>query len=164
MKKEDIAFNSNMELLTNPTPRVPICLCLDVSGSMHGETINELNKGVSLFFDAIRRDEIALYSAEIAIVTFGYTVECVRDFAGLTVDATIPVLEAEGTTPMGEAVNLALQKLTERKQAYKNTGVDYYQPWLVLMSDGEPNGNTLELQKAKQDPRGIDLGYLGVHR
>lgn len=150
MKKEDFAFLRNQDLINNPTPRVAICLCLDVSGSMHGDAIRELNKGVSLFFDAIRRDETAMYASEIAIVTFGYSVECVRDFSSLTVDSDVPVLEAEGTTPMGEAVTLALDMLNRRKQDYKRSGVDYYQPWLVIMSDGEPNGNAALLKKAKQ--------------
>lgn len=28
--------------------------------------------------------------------------------------------------------------LEHRKEEYKNAGVDYYQPWLVIMTDGEP--------------------------
>ena len=39
---------------------------------------------------------------------------------------------------MGEAVEMALDLLDKRKNEYKNNGVDYYQPWLVLMSDGGP--------------------------
>ena len=33
------------DLVENPTARVPVCLCLDVSGSMSGDPINELNCG-----------------------------------------------------------------------------------------------------------------------
>ena len=51
---------------------------------------------------------------------------------------------------MGQAVNLALDKLQVRKDDYKNNGVDYYQPWLVLMSDGSPNGDYSELERAKE--------------
>ena len=49
---------------------------------------------------------------------------------------------------MGEAVNLALDLLEHRKEEYKEKGVDYYQPWLVLMTDGEPNGDKVELSSA----------------
>lgn len=31
------------DLVNNPTPRIPICLCLDVSSSMDGAPISELN-------------------------------------------------------------------------------------------------------------------------
>lgn len=148
---EEFDILRNEDLVNNPTPRVAVCLCLDTSGSMEGEPIDELNKGVELFFESIKEDETALYAAEIAIITFGDRgVNCIRDFASLTVEPDVPRLQASGSTPMGEAVNLALDKLQVRKDDYKNNGVDYYQPWLVLMSDGSPNGDYSELERAKE--------------
>ena len=99
------------DLVNNPTARVPVCLCLDTSASMAGEAITELNKGIKLFYDAIRKDETAFYSAEISIVTFGTKAKCVTDFSSLQVQTTPPKLKASGKTPMGEAVKLALNML-----------------------------------------------------
>lgn len=132
------------DLFDNPTPRVPIVLCLDCSGSMMGEPIKELNAGVRTFYQAINEDEIARFSAEICIVTFG-PVQLEADFATLDVRPQPPVLSASGNTPMGEAVKLSLDSLERRKELYKESGVDYYQPWLVLMTDGKPYGGSLEL-------------------
>lgn len=162
------------DLVNNPTPRVPICLCLDTSGSMGavegdciktGETIyedgriwnivtggtsriDELQKGVEAFYRAILEDEVAVYSAEICIVTFNSKATCLVDFASIERQKNIPQLCSSGETAMGEGVNLALNLLEQRKQEYKDKGIDYYQPWLVLMTDGEPNGNIEELKKA----------------
>jgi len=153
------------DLVNNPTARVPVCLCLDTSGSMSsgssflgglfggnsgsGSTpIDELNEGVKLFYNAIRDDETAMYSAEIAIVTFGGYVKLVQDFANIERQPNIPTFTAIGDTPMGEAVNLALDCLEKRKQEYKDKGVDYFQPWLVLITDGAPNGSSSELDRA----------------
>lgn len=137
------------DLVNNPTARVPVCLCLDISGTMDGDPIRELNEGVKLFYDAIKEDEVAAYSAEISIVTFGGTsAVCMTDFASLQLQPNPPVLSASGLTPMGEAVNMGLDLLESRKQEYKDAGVDYYQPWLVLMTDGIPNGNPDELKRA----------------
>ena len=44
-------------------------------------------------------------------------------------------------TCMGEGLSLGLYLLEKRKAQYKATGVDYYQPILVVMSDGHPNGD-----------------------
>lgn len=136
------------DLVNNPTARVPVCLCLDTSGSMSGMPIDELNEGVRLFYDAIREDETALYSAEVSIVTFGGNAQCIVDFASLEVQPNAPTLFANGMTPMGEAVNMGLDLLEQRKEEYKDRGVDYYQPWLVLMTDGAPNGDSSELSRA----------------
>lgn len=145
---ENNALLRQEDLVNNPTARIPVCLCLDVSGSMNGEPIKQLNEGVRLFYDAIREDETALYAAEICIVTFGNEVECIEDFANIERQENINVLFANGMTPMGEGVNLALDLLEKRKQEYQDKGVDYYQPWLVLMTDGTPNGVRSELERA----------------
>ena len=49
-----------------------------------------------------------------------------------------PTFSADGFTPMGEAVELALDMLEERKQVYSDTAGTYKQPWLILMTDGYP--------------------------
>lgn len=125
------------ELVENPSARVPICLVLDVSGSMSGAPIRELQEGVEMFFDAVRADEVAQYAAEIAIVTFGGRANKALDFFAIS-RQEIPSLEATGDTPMGQAVVLALDLLEARKTEYRNAGVDYFQPWMVLMTDGQP--------------------------
>jgi|SRR5690606_1270396 len=127
----------DQDLIDNPSARVPVCLVLDTSGSMSGDKIDELNRGVQLFFNEVREDEMASLSAEISIITFGGTVQQVVEFANIE-NQTVPNLTPTGRTPMGEAVNLALDVLEARKKTYASLGVDYYQPWLVLMTDGAP--------------------------
>lgn len=157
---EEIKMDNNLlvrleDLVNNPTARVPVCLCLDTSGSMFGMPIDELNEGVRLFYEAIREDETALYSAEVSVVTFGGNAQCIADFASLELQPNAPTLTADGMTPMGEAVNMGLDLLEQRKDEYKDRGVDYYQPWLVLMTDGAPNGDSAELSRAIN--RTVDL-------
>ena len=156
-------MNTNMliqrqtDLVNNPSARIPVCLCLDTSSSMGGDPIRELNEGVRLFYESLKEDEVAFSAAEIAIVTFGNEgVKCLADFAGLGICPDPPELYASGMTPMGEAVNLALDLLEGRKAEYRKNGVDYYQPWLVLMTDGGPNGSYHELQRAKERTRTLE--------
>ncbi|MDO4437338.1 MAG: VWA domain-containing protein [Coriobacteriaceae bacterium] len=156
------------DLFDNPTPRVPVALCLDCSGSMTGEPIEELNRGVKTFYDAVNADEIARFSAEVCVVTFG-PVQLEADFATLDTRPKAPVLSASGATPMGEAVELALDCLDQRKKEYRNSGVDYYQPWLVLMTDGRPYGGstaTLDAQvnrvRALVDARKLTVFPIGI--
>ncbi len=130
------------DLVTNPNARVIICLVLDTSGSMKGAPISELNKGVQAFFDAIRNDEVASMSAEIAIVTFGQEAKVLIRFKNIE-KQKVPVLKARGETIMGGGVTMALDLMESRKQEFRRAGVDYYQPWMVLMTDGRP-GDKIE--------------------
>ena len=126
---------SDAELADNPTARVPICVLLDVSQSMAGDPIRELNEGIKLFIDEILSDDMTRYSADIAMLTFGGVVKKVFDFGSIE-DQEVPEFKAYSTKPMAKAVLEALEMLEERKKAYKDNGVDYFQPWLVLMTDG----------------------------
>ena len=137
-----LAFDvAESDLVENPTPRVPVALCLDTSGSMEGQPIRELADGVNLFFESVKRDEIARYSAEIAVVSFSDgDARKHTDFASVERQDTVE-FQACGTTPMAKGVSMALDLLEERKAEYRKAGVDYYQPWLILMTDGAPTEN-----------------------
>lgn len=125
------------DLIENPTPRCPCLLVLDTSASMDGAPIHELNAGVAQFLREVQADEIAACAVELGIITFGGRVETALALQGVG-ELTPPVFPARGDTPMGDAVTRALDALEQRKQEYRHNGVSYYQPWLVLMSDGAP--------------------------
>lgn len=126
------------DLIENPSPRCAVALVLDTSASMGGAPIQQLNEGVQLFIDSVQRDDIARWSVDLAVYTFGGRARCLQDFVGIEqIGGVVPML-ANGDTPMGAAVDMALNDLDARKRAYRDAGVPYYQPWLVLISDGEP--------------------------
>lgn len=128
----------NTDLIENPSTRCACMLVLDTSASMNGAPINELNAGLELFLEAVRDDEMAAYSVDLGILSVGQKVTEIMPFTtACSIETFIP-LQANGSTPLGQAVQLALKKLDERKQEYKKNGVAYYQPWMVIISDGEP--------------------------
>lgn len=150
------------ELVENPTARLPVCLVLDTSASMTGAPITELQEGVNTFFAQLLADDVAKYSAEVAVVTFGGNVDMVVDFAAVT-RQTVPSLTAGGMTPMGEAVEKALELLRTRKEEYKRAGVDYYQPWLVIMTDGAPTDNISKASRLVDElVRGKKLAVFAI--
>lgn len=132
------------DLAENPSARVPIALCLDTSYSMAGDPISELSEGVKTSYASIFDDEVARFSAEIAIVTFGGEARLRAEFGPVERRPEI-AWSASGRTPMGEAVRLAMNELDSRKRHYRSAGVDYFQPWLVLMTDGMPTDDWEEI-------------------
>ena len=64
------AEDRNLDV-TNPAPRCPVVLLLDVSGSMEGEPLKELNAGVQQFFRETSDDETASMSVEAEVITYG---------------------------------------------------------------------------------------------
>ena len=125
------------DLIDNPSPRCACMLVLDVSHSMEGQKIAELNEGVRQFIHEVKKDDFAKYSVELGVITFGGDVDTIIDFGPLE-QITWEDLSVNGNTPMGKAVNAAIDSLEKRKQEYRESGNSYYQPWLVLMTDGAP--------------------------
>lgn len=156
---------------------LPICLCLDTSGSM-GYTVggrltgeHAVVEGVSRpvveggisrieilqecldkFCRAVCEDELARVTAVVSIVAFDDRAKLIQSFLPMT-DAgemrKFPKLVPEGMTAMGEGVNLALDLLEQFCRRYRKKGIDYYRPWLVIMSDGQNNGDKEEFRRAE---------------
>lgn len=139
------------DLIDNPTPRCACMLVLDTSGSMDGAPITELNAGVQAFIEAVHADEVAACSVEIGVITAGGSVhQALPLTSALHLEQASP-MHAGGTTPLGQAVNQALDALEQRKAEYKKNGVAYYQPWIVIISDGSPTDSwQAAAQRARQ--------------
>jgi uncharacterized protein YegL len=136
--KEKTMTTFHDDLIDNPSPRCPVALVLDVSGSMDGQPIEELNAGIQLFIEEVKRDDLARWSVDLAVYTAGGSSDCIQDFIAVEQINGFSPMFAGDSTPLGSAMQMALDDLVARKQAYRNNGVPYYQPWLVLISDGAP--------------------------
>ncbi|MBC7555236.1 MAG: VWA domain-containing protein [Taibaiella sp.] len=132
---EQIPFGSD-NFADNPEPRCPCVLLLDTSISMGGMPIMQLNEGVRTFKQELMLDALATKRVEVAIVTFGpVTVE--DEFH--TVPNFHPrELETTGDTPLGAAINTGIDLVARRKKEYKDAGIAYYKPWIILITDGAP--------------------------
>lgn len=119
------------------------CLCvlvLDVSGSMQGEPMNELNKGLQEFHKEVLSDFVASQRLEVSIVTFGSSIQCIQEPA-LVNNFQMPTLSTSGSTKLVDGVRMAVNLVENRKKWYKDTGQNYYRPMVVLITDGEPDSD-----------------------
>jgi uncharacterized protein YegL len=130
-----------VEFAENPEPRCPCVLLLDTSASMRGLPIAALNAGLGHLRDSLREDALASRRVEVAIVTFDSEVTLAHDFT--TADVFDPPrLEADGETHMAEGIEQALGLVETRKEQYRAAGVPYCRPWLFMVTDGEPQGES----------------------
>jgi uncharacterized protein YegL len=178
------------EFVDNPEPRCPCVLLLDTSGSMNDERkvttrgfitpvqkmlrespaqekslrpIDELNAGLKAFRDELMRDELAVKRVEISLVTFG-PVRKLTDFQTPD-ELRVPRLVAEGDTPMGAAIECAIEMVRDRKATYKHNGISYYRPWIFLISDGEPTDKwqrAAEMVRAGEQSKSFAFFAVGV--
>ena len=146
---EDFALQDMVEFADNPEPRCPCVLLLDTSVSMTtNDAIGALNQGIQTFKSELEKDDLAALRVEVSIITFGNGVNIAQDF--VTVDRfDPPALEADGaSTPMAQGIQAALDHVESRKQRYRESGIGYYRPWVFMITDGEPTGETWDMVNA----------------
>jgi uncharacterized protein YegL len=132
-----VNFDEEVALAENPEPRCPCVLLLDVSASMLGSPIALLSAGLRRFAAELAADSMAAKRVEVAVITFGETVSGGSAFAPVHALA-IPPLKARGETPMGAAIEAAIDLLRARKDEYRRNGISFFRPWIFLLTDGAP--------------------------
>ena len=117
------------------------CFVLDTSSSMqHDDAIGELNQGLQQFYQDITQDEMLTNRLEVAVVTFDSEIEVVVP-PSLVDNFTMPTLSIKGNTRLVDGARKAIEMVEDRKDWYKQTGQKYLRPWIVLITDGAPNGD-----------------------
>jgi len=120
---------------TAPTAKpLPVILLLDVSGSMGGAKIRNLNAAVRDMLAIFRDTETSEIEIHIAIITFGAEVNLHQELASAS-DISWNDLSAGGMTPLGTALKMA-KAMIEDKSVVPSRA---YRPTVVLVSDGQPN-------------------------
>src|SRR5436305_11843510 len=131
------SLEQQIEIANPQHPHCATVLALDISGSMHGDKIRQVNEGLAAFRDDVLSDELARKRVEAAVVTFGSTVTLAQGFTAMD-NFSPPAFRADGSTPMGGAILRSIEAIRERKASYRLVGTDYYRPWIFLITDGEP--------------------------
>ena len=136
--KIDINSSANSEMR---------CLCVllvDVSGSMKlcEDTINISIKNFmsDLLHGRNGFKEYSKEQIELAIVQFDSDVKVLRLPSLVKRGDRLPVLQVRGlnTNTVG-AVRKAMSIIENRKIEHKMKGLSYYRPWIILLTDGNPN-------------------------
>ena len=138
------AINMYIEMLRKPTH---VVFCLDISGSMSGKGLEELQEAMDyiLDYDKASIDKIQFSDTDkITIITFNGDVDTIYDTKlGNNTEDVIEIidnLEAQGTTNIYDPSIEALKILEKEKDNYTKT--------VILMTDGASNSGTYkELKK-----------------
>lgn len=136
----DIKFNS----IHNSEMKCLCVLVMDVSGSMK-LCINSLNSALDKFIRDLRKgingfNECSKECVELSIVQFDKDVKVLLSPSLVEQIHTIPLLTVRGlTTNTFEALDTAFNIVETRKNQYKELGISYYRPWIILLTDGNPN-------------------------
>lgn len=142
------------------------CVVLvDSSGSMKEDPvrksnpIGELNEGLRIFGETLNKDTYAKGVVDVCVINFNTKIQPIIPFSPAS-DYVAPHLEAEGLTSMNGAILAGLDALEQRKLEYKKVGVDYWRPWMFLMTDGTPTDTDREAEARQRLQDALDHNKL----
>lgn len=158
-----VQFDYPYAFMNNTDQRLPCVLLIDSSGSMSGRPVDELNSGLRLLEEELKKDDISSQRVQLLVVTFGGYAKVVTDWTD-AIDFSAPQITANGMSPMGEAVQFGLAKLEEQKVRYRLNGIAYNRPWMFLMTDGEPTDDNWQQAavQCKEAQQAGKLDFFGI--
>jgi uncharacterized protein YegL len=122
------------EFATAKAKPLPVYLLLDVSGSMGGVKINNLNEATDEMIRTMADEEKMEVEILISVITFGNDAD-VHLPATSASQVEWSNLNASGMTAMGAAL-IKAKEMIEDKEITPSRA---YRPTIVLVSDGQPN-------------------------
>jgi uncharacterized protein YegL len=126
-------FDPSAVISINPKP-LPVIMLLDVSGSMGGAKIQNLNTAVKDMLETFRDAENSEKEIHVAIITFGKEVKLHQPLVSAG-EINYQDLSAGGGTPLGIAIKMAKEMIADKNVVPSRA----YRPVVVLISDGQPN-------------------------
>ena len=152
-------MNDGMFDLTNAMPHCPVILVLDTSHSMWGQGLTDMMASLKAFYKTIADVQFLNAQVDVAAVSMGDNLCMLEEFTALhSSDLPNRSIRPKGDTPIGAALELALEALQAQIRRYKTAGISYVTPNLILLSDGK---STDDFQDAVEHiRRSVESGKL----
>lgn len=144
-------------------PHMPILFLVDISGSMAGLAIQNVERSINRFKADICKDEKLASVIEICIVTFNGEFQVVQNWRPLSQMKYVS-FQAGGKTHMSVALEKSIEMLKKRGHVYNNEGIDVRMPYLVMFTDGK--GDNIDamahLIKERTNDGKMQFWFMGV--
>jgi uncharacterized protein YegL len=125
---------------SNKRKRIPYLFLCDISGTMSGKPIEELDRAYELMrsYLADPNNKLAGTDVEAGVIEYGWRA---NERVPFTEGKSLPAHRfphTEEQTAMGAAIDLGLDKIKARKSLYRKNGIEWHRPGLIIMTDGKP--------------------------
>ena len=163
-KRFDVLPGEAPTIINASESHMALVLVLDISYSMDGAPIDQLNAGLNRFKAEVCQDKQTRDILDVAVIQFNDACSVVQDFVPIEYMEHIQ-LEADGGTKFTAPIREALKMVDERSRFYRRSGTEPYKPWIILVTDGEPLDNidavAQEVQAAQNEGK-VRFIALGV--
>lgn len=142
---------------------MPVAILCDVSGSMSGIPIQNVNLSVNRFASDVCKDPKASRLVDVAVLSFNEEAKVEQGFRPIT-DLESVDFRAGGGTNITAGLDLAIKKIRERCRLYSENGIEIKMPYIILITDGYGGdvSQIAELVKQRTADKKMQLWILAV--
>lgn len=144
-------------------PHMPVLIAGDISGSMAGAPIINVNRSINRFSADVCKDPKAASCVDVAVIGFNESPRVEQAFRPITEMKPVD-FSAGGGTNISAALEMGVNMLRERGHLYEDNGIEVKMPYLILITDGY-GGDVTEIAKIIKDrtaSRKMKLWVLAV--
>src|SRR3989338_10811075 len=117
--------------------RLPVFFLIDVSESMVGEPIRNVDEGIKMIISNLKANPMALETAYISIIVFAGKAKTVVPLTDI-LKVCPPVLPIGGGTNLGKALNFLMDEVSRQVQKTTYESKGDWKPVIFLLTDGSP--------------------------
>ena len=142
---------------------MPVLIAGDISGSMAGLPIQNVNKSINRFASDVCKDPKAAGRVDVAVIGFNDAPRIEQNWRPITEMNQVNFV-AGGGTNISAALEKGVEMLRERGHLYEDVGIEVKMPYLILITDGY-GGDVTEIAKVTKQrtaDRKMKLWVLAV--
>lgn len=124
---------------------MPVLIAGDISGSMAGLPIQNVNKSINRFASDVCKDPKAARRVDVAVIGFNDKPHIEQNWRPVTEMNQVNFI-AGGGTNIPAALEKSVEMLRERGHLYEDVGIEVKMPYLILITDGY-GGDVTEIAK-----------------
>lgn len=124
---------------------MPVLIAGDISGSMAGLPIQNVNKSINRFASDVCKDPKAAGRVDVAVIGFNDAPHIEQNWRPITEMNQVNFV-AGGGTNISAALEKGVEMLRERGHLYEDVGIEVKMPYLILITDGY-GGDVTEIAK-----------------
>ena len=120
--------------------RLPIFIVLDVSESMAGKAIKEVQSGIKLLTDALMSDPFAMETVYVSVIAFAGKAKTIVPLTYI-MDFIPPNLPIGSGTNLTEALHQLMHEIDINVKKNTPDAKGDWKPLIFILTDGSPNDN-----------------------
>lgn len=124
---------------------MPVLIAGDISGSMSGLPIQNVNRSINRFATDVCKDSKAAGRVDVAVIGFNEAPHIEQNWRPIT-EMNQVNFTAGGGTNISAALEKGVEMLRERGHLYEDVGIEVKMPYLILITDGY-GGDVTEISK-----------------